>query len=472
MTRDASIALLGPFDAGAELARGAQRRHSQSDYLRAVWALSEALPQGRHVLNFCRNRYHFLVGLGACLVAQKISLLPSTRTLAVLQQIEQQYPDAFCLHDGQGLGELCSDANDRDKPTIRLFAYPADLEQGPETTQKMPAISSAQVAAYVFTSGSTGAPQAHAKLWGSLVSSAQAEACALDFGTQTWAVVGTVPSQHMYGFESLIMLTLHGGATLWERHPFYPADIASALESVAQPRMLVTSPTHLRALLAAQIACPPIDKLLCATAPLPLDVVQQAEQTFRAPLYEIYGCTETGQMASRRSAQTLLWRLFPQVQIEQREGKSWAHGGHILQPTLLADIIETKDRENFLLMGRSSDLINIAGKRSSLAHVNHALLSISGVVDGCMFVPDAAPHSGQEQVRHPDSTRLCAIVVAPQMSAAEILLALRKRLDPAFLPRPIILVQSLPRNPTGKLPRDALLEILHQHLRVERGRVQ
>jgi len=78
----------------------------------------------------------------------------------------------------------------------------------------MPVISSAQVAAYVFTSGSTGTPQPHAKLWGSLVRSAQAEALALDFGTQTWALVGTVPSQHMYGFESLIMLTLHGGASL------------------------------------------------------------------------------------------------------------------------------------------------------------------------------------------------------------------------------------------------------------------
>ena len=471
MTRDASIGLLGSFDAGAELARGAQGRHLQSDYLRAVWALSEALPQGRHVLNFCRNRYHFAVGLGACLVAQKISLLPSTRTLAVLQQIEQQYPDTLCLHDGQGLGELCSDANDRDKPTIRLFAYPPDLERGPQTTPSMPAISSAQVAAYVFTSGSTGAPQPHTKLWGSLVSSARAEASALDFGTQSWALVGTVPSQHMYGFESLIMLTLHGGATLWEGHPFYPADIASALGSVAHPRMLVTSPTHLRALLAAQIACPPIDKLLCATAPLPLEVVQQAEQTFGAPLYEIYGCTETGQMASRRSAQTRLWRLFPQVQVEQRQGESWAHGGHILQPTPLADIIETQDREHFLLIGRSSDLINVAGKRSSLAHVNHALLSISGVVDGCMFVPDA-PHCGQQQVSVPDLTRLCAIVVAPHMDAAQILIELRKRLDPAFLPRPVILVQSLPRNPTGKLPRDALLQILHQHLRVEPDRLR
>jgi len=472
MTPDTSIPLLGAFRPDNELARGPQARHSHSDYLHAVWALAEALPAGRHVLNFCKDRYRFLVGLGACLVAQKISLMPSTRTLAVLRQIQDHYPETFCLHDGEGFGELCADADARDRPAIALFPYPVDLKPGAGVTPEMPLIPSAQVAAYVFTSGSTGTPQPHAKRWGSLIGSAQAEAQALDLGTRTWALVGTVPSQHMYGFESLLMLTLQGGCSLWVGHPFYPADITAAIASVARPRMLVTSPTHLRALLAGQVDFPSVDKLLCATAPLAADVVLQAERTLGAPLYEIYGCTETGQIASRRSAQTATWRLFPRVQIEQRQGQTWAHGGHVLQPTPLADILESRDPGHFLLIGRSSDLINIAGKRNSIAHVNHALLSIPGVIDGCMFVPDAVAHPGRaaasdaaaDPAISSDSTRLCAVVVAPQMNAAQILRALRKQLDPAFLPRPVILVQSLPRNPTGKLPRDALHEILRLHL--------
>src|SRR6266853_90063 len=463
MASNALIPLLAAFDESADFARGARMRRSQSDYLRDVWALSEALPQGRHVINFCRNRYHFVVGFGASLVTRKISLLPSTRTPAVLNRIEEHYPETFCLHDGDGLGELCSRDADQDTPTIALFPYPTDLGRAHDGTPAMPQIPVTQTAAYVFTSGSTGVPQAHPKLWGSLAASARAEACALDLNGQAWALVGTVPSQHMYGFESLIMLTLQSSAALWMGHPFYPADIAVVLESIPRPRMLVTSPAHLRALLAAQIAYPPLDKLLSATAPLPVELVQQAEAAFGAPLYEIYGSTETGQMASRRSGKTLLWRLFPQVQINQRDGESWAHGGHILQATQLADIVEVKDPEHFALIGRSADLINIAGKRSSLAHVNHALLTISGVVDGCMFVPDASRHLGQEGAPLPESTRLCAVVVAPHMNAGQILQALRKRLDPAFLPRPIIFVQSLPRNSTGKIPRDALLEVFRRH---------
>jgi acyl-coenzyme A synthetase/AMP-(fatty) acid ligase len=40
--------------------------------------------------------------------------------------------------------------------------------------------------------------------------------------------------------------------------------------------------------------------------------------------------------------------------------------------------------------------------------------------------------------------------------------ALRERMDPAFLPRPLVLVEALPRNALGKLPREALLEHLRR----------
>jgi acyl-coenzyme A synthetase/AMP-(fatty) acid ligase len=48
--------------------------------------------------------------------------------------------------------------------------------------------------------------------------------------------------------------------------------------------------------------------------------------------------------------------------------------------------------------------------------------------------------------------RLMAFVVAPGLTPADLDLALRSRIDPAFLPRPLYFVDSLPRLPTGKLP--------------------
>ncbi|MGQ0810317.1 MAG: AMP-binding enzyme, partial [Nitrospiraceae bacterium] len=60
---------------------------------------------------------------------------------------------------------------------------------------------------------------------------------------------------------------------------------------------------------------------------------------------------------------------------------------------------------------------------------------------------------------HTGSGRLTAFVVAPGMSAAAILAKLRQRIDPAFLPRPLYLVEALPRNETGKLTRQNLCDL-------------
>src|SRR6185503_2131661 len=95
----------------------------------------------------------------------------------------------------------------------------------------------------------------------------------------------------------------------------------------------------------------------------------------------------------------------------------------------------------------TADLVNIAGKRTSLSSLNHHLNSIPGVRDGTFVVPPA----GDQAV-----TRLAAFVVAPGLTGDAILAALRQRIDAAFLPRPLCLVDELPRNETGKLPRERL----------------
>jgi acyl-coenzyme A synthetase/AMP-(fatty) acid ligase len=115
------------------------------------------------------------------------------------------------------------------------------------------------------------------------------------------------------------------------------------------------------------------------------------------------------------------------------------------------------DDEHFLLRGRSSDLVNIAGKRSSMAFLTHQLTTIPGVLDGAYFMPDEKDTTVV--------TRLAAVVVAPELTATQLRQALRSRVDPAFLPRPLVFVDALPRNDTGKMPREAL-----RHLIETRGR--
>jgi acyl-coenzyme A synthetase/AMP-(fatty) acid ligase len=299
----------------------------------------------------------------------------------------------------------------------------------------------------MFTSGSTGEPVPHEKTWGTLVESGSAEAARLNLAGSGTAVLGTVPAQHMYGLESTVMMPLQAGLTIDAGRPFYPADVCDTLDSMPRPRALVTTPVHLRTVLAESGARPRVDIIVCATAPLTPQLAAEAEARFAAPLYEIYGCTEAGQIATRRTVETAEWQALPGVRLRQDEHGTWVQGGHVPEEILLSDMIELRGRDRFLLHGRNADLVNIAGKRTSLAHLNYHLNSIEGVRDGVFVVPE----DGGESV-----PRLMAFVVAPGVAREAVLNALRARIDPAFLPRPLSLVAALPRSDTGKLPRAAL----------------
>lgn len=411
--------------------------------------MAGALGDGGQVLNACSDRYHFTVGFAATLVAGKLSLLPSTHTPEVIRQLLAFAPDVVCLTDD-------SDC-DIDLPRVR---YPLGAALGASANVAVPVIEAAQPAACVFTSGSTGTPVPYRKSWGHLVACVREEAGRLGLpADRSCAIVATVPPQHMYGFESSVLVALANAHTLCAERPFYPADIAATLAAVPRPRILVSTPIHLRALIESGTALPPTDLIVCSTAPLAQQLAAQVEQRFSTTLLEIYGSTETGQIALRRPTHTAEWRLWPGVTLVPRDGETWAQGGHIEQPTRMCDVLESTGAEGFLLHGRVADLVNIAGKRSSLAYLNHQLNSIAGVLDGAFF------HVDDPRAAHHGVARVAACVVAPQLDAAQLVQALRQRIDPVFLPRPLLFVARLPRNSTGKLPQEALRSLAATQLK-------
>jgi acyl-coenzyme A synthetase/AMP-(fatty) acid ligase len=425
---------------------------SVAHFLDDVRQLAAALPAGRHVLNACTNRYRFAVGMAAALLEGKISLLPPTLAPEMVSQIKHFAPDVFCLTDQPQRIDLPQCAWADVMPTRPPASASATIN-----AVDIPQLPASRTAAIVFTSGSTGAPVAHRKSWGGLVQSVRAEADRLGLADgRRHSIVATVPPQHMYGFESSLLIALQSGAALNADRPFYPADICAALAAAARPCMLVTTPMHLKVLLASGLALPLPDLVLSATAPLPPQLALAVEARLRAPLLEIYGSTETGQIASRRTTETAEWTLFPGVTLSAAEGRVWASGGHVEQPTLMADELELLNAGRFLLHGRTADLVNIAGKRSSLDYLNHQLNAVPGVLDGAFFMPD----DDGDRV-----TRLMAFAVAPGISASALLAALRQRIDAVFMPRPLVLLDALPRNNTGKLPRGTLLALAQAHQR-------
>ena len=380
------------------------------------------------------------MGLAATLLTRRVSLLPPTHTPEVIRRLGAFAADLICLTDAKDC--------DIDLPQVR---YPPEDEPAIPIPWQVPQLDAAQTAAIVFTSGSTGLPVPHGKSWGRLSRCVRDEAERLGLSDgRSHALLATVPPQHMYGFESSVLVALQSGNALCAEHPFYPADICAALERLPRPRALISTPIHLRALIACPGEVPGADLLVSATAPLTQELARESEQRFGAALIEIYGSTESGQLATRRTAREREWRLWPGVCLTLDEGRAWARGGHLEQPTPMCDELEVIDAERFLLHGRLADLVNIAGKRSSLAYLTHQLNAIEGVLDGAFFFPQ------EPQTSTNGITRVAAAVVAPGLDTAHLTEALRQRIDPVFLPRPLLLVPRLPRNSTGKLPRAAL----------------
>ncbi len=427
------------------------RAVTAGQFVSAAQALAARLPAAAHALNLCGDRYHFAVAFAASMLRGQCTLLPGAYAPELIRRLQSRTPDMICLTDGSAAREQL--------PRLRCPVLRIDTPLPGELPSQLPAssippIDAAQLVARVFTSGSTGVPMGHDKSWGQLVHSVRVGAQRLLQGGRGWSILGTVPAQHMYGFEVTVLLPLQSGGTLSSARPFFPADIAAALAALPRPRALVSTPVHLRALVDSDIDLPALDLFVSATAALAADLAQELERRYAAPLLEIYGSTETGQMASRRTVAEPAWRLWPGValQIDARGGCQ-ATGGHLREPTPLADILVPIGTDRFLLEGRTADLVNIAGKRSSLAYLTQQLTAIPGVLDGVFFVRADAPASVA------GVTRLAAVAVAPELDVARITAALRERIDPVFLPRPLLLVERLPRNDTGKLPQQRLLEL-------------
>ncbi len=435
----ALFALLLHEHPAAIVARDRGRAITTAEFLGDVAALAPQLPARPHVINLCTNRYRFSVGLAAALSRKLVTLLPPNDKAFVLAELAADFPDLFCLYD-----------NVPPEAAIESFAFPSDLPGSSAHT--VPAFSASQAAIVLFTSGSTGRPMPHVKSWGTLVISARAAgrrllAASLRGGT----VFGTVPHQHSYGLELTVLLALQNHLAFDADRLFYPSDITAALAAAPRPRILVSTPIHLRTLLADSDNLARTDLVLSATAPLSAQLAAAVEASFRAPLIEIYGCSEAGQVATRRTVETKVWRCLDGISLVQDERGTWARSdaatGPVEAPTLLGDEITLCARDTFLLRGRLADLISVAGKRTSLAYLNHQLTAIEGVRDGVFLMPEEDAEK---------TMRLVAFAVAPDLSRDVILAALSRRIDAAFMPRPLFLVDALPRSPLGKLPRAAL----------------
>jgi acyl-coenzyme A synthetase/AMP-(fatty) acid ligase len=439
------LPLIAGFDAAAPLVWHPQGALSAGEFLRGVLALADALPARPYLVNLCEQRAHFLMAWCAAAVRGQTNLLPASRAPQVVSDAQASYGDNHIVDDD----------------VVRRVLAGGTGAQVPA----MPLINADHTIQIAFTSGSTGVPTGHAKRWGSLHFNTRfnaeriRECLPQPHAATPPTVIATVPPQHMYGTETSVLLPLLAGMTVHSARPLFPADVAVALAEVPGPRVLVTTPVHLRTLLASSQEFPPVAVVVSATAPMNAALALRVAERLQAPLLEMFGSTETCVIATRLTASESGWRLYPGVTVEPAVDHTRVRAPWFDQATRLQDVVEIAGPGLMVLRGRNVDMIEIAGKRASLSDLTRRLLDIPGVRDAVVFQPSDTEAAAQGVGR---VQRVAAAVVAPTLSAAQVLNAMAQGVDPAFLPRPLLLVPELPRNELGKTARAQLLQLLRQ----------
>jgi len=404
-----------------------------ASFLADVAAARPRLAGHDAICNMADRRYDFAVVLTAAMANGQTTVLPPSRAAGAVASALEGWQSPRMVHALSDLG-----IGDRD-PGTAMEGPPLPKLAGP---------------VHVFTSGSTGKPVRHLKDWHSLAEGARLTAeiiARAGIRRARSALLGTTPHQHMYGLEAAIFAGLAHGYCLHDATVFYPADLDRAVSDAKAAGIseivLVTSPAHLRFLEESIVAVPEIRCIISATAPLHREVARRLEAGGERKVFEIYGSTETGSLAWRRSASAELWTPLEGFRIVGVGDRWFASAPHLAATIPLGDDLDLEPDGRFRLVGRHGDMIRVAGKRQSLAGLNAVLALMPGLVDG-IILSEAGP----------DGDLLSLFVVAdPAMSADPEALrrAVRSHLlgyvDPIFVPRHLCVVDRIPRGETGKV---------------------
>lgn len=397
------------------------------------------------VCNLCTSRASFLVTWLAALRSRTLLVLPPSGGHADLAGVlrSTSHPvivadDSHAIQQSWRSSAEC------------LVCPPVGPAQGVAAEELAWCPDWDRAAVQLYTSGSTGAPEPHPKSLLQLATGAMVlgERLALEFAGGLGAIrriVCSVPPQHMFGVESSVMLSLVHAIPVQEGRPLLPADVRQALAG-SPATAWISTPLHLRGLVRSVDALPNCALVLSSTMPLTRHLAQQTEDLVGAPVLEIYGSTETGVLAMRRTAQQAAWRPVSGVRVERVDHATRVYGSHFSSPVWLPDETEIDATGCFRLLGRSTDMIKIGGRRASLAGLNLLLADLPGLEDGVLYLPETTN----------PTERLCLIYSGPALDRGRVDAWLRTRLDSAFLPRTLVHVDKLPRSDSGKLPRQAL----------------
>jgi acyl-CoA synthetase (AMP-forming)/AMP-acid ligase II len=322
-----------------------------------------------------------------------------------------------------------------------------------------------------LTSGTTSAPRAIRFRAAQLVADA-ASICATMGITEADVNFGAIPFSHSYGFSNLLTPLLCRGVTLVATEDRLPRAI---LHDLARSGATVFPgmPVFFQKLAELENGgeLPQLRLCISAGAPLPGEVARRFAGRYGQKIHTFYGASECGGIAYDASEaveheEGFVGTAMAGVSIRPATGDEPAQicvqsaavgdgyfpqtdsetlGIHGFTPS---DLVRATPA-GLVIVGRSSDVINIAGRKLNPLEVEQRLLGCAGVRQAVVFgVPSAL--RGEEPV--------ACVAAVPGTDAATVMRFCQAELSQWQRPRDIWLLPEIPVNERGKISRRALAE--------------
>ncbi len=323
-----------------------------------------------------------------------------------------------------------------------------------------------------LTSGTTAAPRAIRFRSEQLVADCNQICDTMGIGPDDLNF-GVIPLSHSYGFSNLVTPLLVRGVPLVvsrDRMPRAVLDDLARTGATVFPGM----PVFYQAFCEMENA-PELPKLrLCisAGAPLPLEIARKFRDKFQRSIHSFYGSSECGGICYDREARLLepgfvgapmlgvrLDLLEPDASASLIRVRSAAAGdGYFPEPDEEKlgggffspdDLLSASEEGGFRIVGRVSDVINVAGKKVNPAEVEAELLRYEGVRAAVVF--------GRSSTLRNEEVAAC-VVAGEAVRETDLLEYCRGRLSGWQVPKRIFFVDEIPVNERGKMSRRALAQ--------------
>lgn len=304
-----------------------------------------------------------------------------------------------------------------------------------------------------YTGGSTG----EHKIWSKTPRNLFEEAFYLSqrFNvTEDDRILATVPPYHIYGFLFTVLIPFVSSARVVAEICTFPQEIRNALQCHSAT-ILVSVPMHYRILRGGEIQGDSLRIAFSSAGKLDKKDGNYFHKKTGVDLFEIYGSTETGGIASRCQAENEIpMEPFDVVDWKVVDERLCVRSAFISPEIsrdsegffMTGDRVKIKSNNTFILLGRVDGIVKVGGKRVDLEEIRNKLKQIQKVAEVIIIsVPDAR---GKEN-------EIWALV---QGSIDKNLFRERvsKVLEPYAIPRRIRIVDEIPVSSTGKYDRKVL----------------